>query len=186
VSFVDWNGLDPGDVFTSEIEAANDFAVYYNGTSIVRDIEFGSSMYTNPDGTFSYNIAYIGNEKSTNHNMAIPDNTYHVGLLHTHGGENLKYEPHKFSDGDKNNANSTGLDSYLVTPAGKIFKYDVITQSTAIPLGASNEVPSDSYTRPIWERNNDVPAIDTKPIYIDVDINTILPSFSEKKDKLLL
>ncbi len=119
ISMADWNGKDPGEIFTSEIEAANDFAIYYNGTSIVKDREFGSSMYANPDGTFSYNIAYIGNESSTTHNLVIPENTYHVGLLHTHGAENLRYEPHKFSTGDENSANTTGLDSYLVTPAGK-------------------------------------------------------------------
>ncbi len=45
VSLADWNGEEPGQLFGSEIAAALDFALYYNGTSIVLNREYASCMY---------------------------------------------------------------------------------------------------------------------------------------------
>lgn len=45
VKFIDIDGKDPGDVFKTTNQAAIDWGMYYNGASILREREFGSTIY---------------------------------------------------------------------------------------------------------------------------------------------
>tara|TARA_B100000678_G_scaffold290201_1_gene302542 strand:+ start:831 stop:1733 length:903 start_codon:yes stop_codon:yes gene_type:complete len=162
----------PGDKFATKVEAANDFGEYYNGTSIVMSSEFGSAIYQNSDGTYSYTIAYIGSQDQTYVNENIPSGTTREGAIHSHGSEDPGYDNNNFSpgDGDKSAAESIGQNEYVVTPSGELKEYDVTTKTSSIPTGASNNIPSDPNSP---SRVNTVNAVDTKPTYIDPATNTI-------------
>ena len=166
IRFIDPDGQAPGDPFETEITAANDFAEYYNGTSIIRNKEFGSAIYQNDDGTYSYNEAYIGSSGSTKINRDIPEDATRVSAIHTHGGDDPRYgdNSYNFSPNDKRGADRRGQNEYLVTPAGRLLEYDVSDGNVYIPEGASNYIPSDPDSG--RRRVNRVPARDTNPRYI--------------------
>lgn len=56
VRFTDPTGLfeGPGDEFKTPDEAAKDFALNYNGQSIINNVEVGAVLYQNKNGTYSY------------------------------------------------------------------------------------------------------------------------------------
>ncbi|MDR0863484.1 MAG: DUF4329 domain-containing protein [Candidatus Symbiothrix sp.] len=167
VRYIDPDGRDPGDPFKSKIEAANDFAKYYNGTSIKMNREFGSTIYTNKDGTFSYNVARIGDESGSVINYELPSKTTRIGAVHTHGAEDPQYDSYSFSDRDKTGAEDHGQNEYIVTPGGQVLEYDVETKNTTEPVNAAKDIPSDPNSG--TKRVNEVEAKDTKPHYIDVE-----------------
>ncbi len=177
--FIDPDGMrvmDPGDKFKTKIEAANDFAKYYNGTSIVKGKEFGSAIYKNEDGTYSYTIAYIGSKAGTEINENIPEKSSRESAIHTHGKEDKGYDNNNFSETDKSAAESYGQNEYVVTPSGQLKEYDVTTKTSSEPTGASKTIPSDKKSGEA--RVNEVKAKDTKPIYIDPKTNE---TYNEKK-----
>ena len=168
IRFIDPDGkqiLDPGDKFKTKVGAANDFAKYYNGTSIVKSKEFGSALYQNKDGTYSYAVAYIGSEASTEVNENIPKGTTREGAIHTHGSEDPGFDNNEFSPTDKSAADSYKQNEYVVTPSGDLKEYDVKSKKVVKPSGAAKDIPSDSKSGKA--RVNKVPAKDTKPKYID-------------------
>ena len=174
IYFVDPDGMapGPGDKFVTKVEAANDFGTYYNGTSIVMSQEFGSAIYKNSDGTFSYTTAYIGSQAGTEINENIPAGTTRESAIHAHGSEDPGYDNNNFSPTDKNAAESIGQNEYVVTPSGQLKEYDITTKTSSEPTGASKTIPSDSKSG--TSRVNTVEAKDTKPVYIDPKTNTTI------------
>ncbi len=174
IYYVDPDGMwaRPGDKFNTKVEAANDFATYYNGTSIVMSKEFGSAIYQNSDGTFSYTIAYIGSQAGTEINENIPEGTTRVSAIHSHGSEDPGYDNNNFSPTDKTAAESIGQNEYVVTPSGQLKEYDITTRTSSEPIGASITIPSDSNSGA--NRVNTVEAMDTQPVYIDSNTNTTI------------
>lgn len=175
VRFIDPDGRmavafdDPGDKFKTKVEAANDFGEYYNGISIVMSREFGSAIYQNSDGTYSYTIAYIGSQDETFINENLPAGATREGAIHSHGSEDAGYDNNNFSPGDKSAADAIGQNEYVVTPSGQLKEYDVSTKTSSEPAGASKNIPSDPNSP---SRVNTIDAKDTKPIYIDPVTNT--------------
>ena len=168
IRFIDPDGKqiqDPGDKFKTKVGAANDFAKYYNGTSITNSKEFGSALYQNKDGTYSYTVAYIGSTDSTEINENIPTGTEREGAIHTHGSEDPGYNNNEFSPADKSAADTLKQNEYVVTPSGELKEYDVKSKKIIKPTGAAKDIPSDSKSGSA--RVNKTPAKDTKPKYID-------------------
>ncbi len=163
--YIDWLGMGPGDPFKSKVEAANDFGITYNGSSIVRNIEFGSAIFKNENGTYSYTIAYIGSEQNTYINENIPEGTNREGAIHSHGGVDPKYDSENFSPGDKRAAEAERQNEYIVTPSGKLLEYDVSTKNQSEADGASKDIPSDPKAGE--SRATSVDAKETYPVYID-------------------
>lgn len=174
IRYIDPDGMrvaDPGDKFKTKIAAANDFAKYYNGTSIVKGKEFGSAIYKNSDGTYSYTVAKIGTNDETLINENLPAGTTREGAAHTHGKEEKGYDNNNFSPEDKAAAESIGQNEYVATPSGKLLEYDVKTKKQIEPKGAAKDIPSDSKSG--TSRTNKVDAKDTKPKYIDPTGKTV-------------
>ncbi len=87
VYFFDLKGEDPGDFFYRLDDTAKDFGNYYNGTSIVNNTEYGSSIYLTTDGNgrvgFTYTIANQGDASSVICSEA-PKGAYTVAQIHKH------------------------------------------------------------------------------------------------------
>lgn len=175
--WIDKDGRDPGDPFKTKIELANDFAKYYNGTSIVLNREFGSQIYKNSDGTYSYNVGRIGDEGGSVTNYNLPKGTTREGAIHTHGGEDPDYDSHDFSGTDTKGADREGQNEYVVTPGGQLLEYDVKSKETIKPVGAATDIPSDPKSGA--KRVNEVDAKDTKPYHISVKIADTYPYLRE-------
>ncbi|WP_255495500.1 RHS repeat domain-containing protein [Dysgonomonas sp. 521] len=169
--WIDKDGRDPGDPFKTKIEAANDFAKYYNGTSISMNKEFASLIYKNSNGSYSYNVARIGGTGWSIPNLDIPEGTTEAAGIHTHGADSSEYGEgsYKFSDIDTDGADDRGKNEYLITPGGEMLEYDVKSKNTSNPVGAAKDIPSDPNSR---KRVNETDAKDTKPHYIDVQYLT--------------
>lgn len=164
--WIDKDGRDPGDPFKSKVEATNDFAKYYNGTSIVTNKEFASQIYSNANGAYSYNVARIGGVGWSVLNDDLPKAAIFEGAIHTHGGDDPAYGigNNEFSDTDT--ADKHGKNEYLVTPSGELLEYDVKSKETLKPVGAATDIPRDPQSK--GKRTNEVDPQDTKPYYIDL------------------
>ena len=175
IRWIDISGKDPSDPFTSKVEAANDFARYYNGTSILSNREFASQIYSNSDGTYSYNVARIGGEGWSVPNFDLPKAATLEGAIHTHGGDDPAYGigNNEFSDTDMDSADKRKQNEYLVTPSGQLLEYDVVSKETTKPDGAATDIPSDPQSKE--KRVNEVEPQDTKPYYIDIKYNDTRP-----------
>jgi len=177
--WIDKDGRDPGDPFKTRDDAAKDFAAYYNGTSIKMDREFGSVMYIsgqdNGENVYTYAIAYLGSKMGVVHPLS-PNGETEVALLHSHSAydENNSLT---FSEPDKKTANNLNLDSYVVTSDGNLQKLDVKTGDiTEIDVKGS-KIPSDPNAP---DRKTNIDAVDTKPIYKEIDTGKII---NEKEKK---
>ncbi|QIK52902.1 DUF4329 domain-containing protein [Dysgonomonas sp. HDW5B] len=175
IRWIDISGKDPGDPFTSKVEAANDFARYYNGASILSNREFASQIYSNSDGTYSYNVARIGGIGWSVPNFDLPKAATLEGAIHTHGGDDPAYGigNNEFSDTDTKAADKRKQNEYLVTPSGQLLEYDVVSKETTKPDGAATDIPSDPQSKE--KRVNEVEPKDTKPYYIDIKYNDTRP-----------
>ncbi|MDR0825276.1 MAG: DUF4329 domain-containing protein [Prevotella sp.] len=153
IRLIDKNGRDPGDPFESPAEAAKDFALYYNGTSVAWNKEFASTIYiidnTSEVSTYTYTVAYIGDRLSSN--VSSPENgETEIAIAHTHGAlERLvpdQYEANNvFSTQDKKLADNLEQDNYVATPSGELKKYDHKTKEvTNIKIDNIPSDPADS------------------------------------------
>jgi RHS repeat-associated protein len=166
IRFIDKKGRAPGDPFKTRIEAANDFAKYYNGTSISMKKEFASFIYKSLDGSYSYNIARIGEKTWSIPNFDIPEGATTAAGIHTHPAEDSESDPYNFSDADKTSADKVGVNEYVVTTGGHLFEYDVEAKSENKNVeNAAKDIPSNPNAS---KRVNEIDAKDTKPYYIDV------------------
>ena len=139
----------PGDLFLTQREAAKDWGMYYNGASILRGKEMGSTIYeVREKGIlkgFSYTNANVGEAHSVTPSFP-PNDEKVVSFIHSHGnytgtltdakGNKFTVKDNDFSSKDKENKGF----SYLATPNGSLLEYNSSTQETIV---LSNDLPSD-------------------------------------------
>jgi RHS repeat-associated protein len=153
IRWVDRDGRAPGDPFSSVGAAAKDWGNYYNGASIIRGKEFGSTIYsTNVNGktVYKYSTANEGRSKSVQISNS-PNGEKREATIHSHGEYDKNYNDNQFSKADKNNSDKRGVDSYVATPDGSLKKYDPNTKQTST---VSTDLPSDPKD-PERKNNND-------------------------------
>ncbi len=168
--WIDKDGRDPGDPFKTPEAAAKDFAKYYNGTSIVRNREFASVIYStkseNGEKIYSYNVANIGwRTKAEVPSNDIPESTSLEGIVHSHGEFDAFYDTENFSRTDKDASKALEVDNYLVTPTGKLKKWDV-NRKVPEEIENTEDLPSDPKS-PVKERKGKHDAKNTNPKYND-------------------
>jgi RHS repeat-associated protein len=142
VKYVDPDGRDPGDIFKTPLAAAHDWGNYYNGVSILRGREYGSSIYVvKKDGEmvgYTYSIANVGNAKHVDVSTA-PHLEPTVADIHSHG-EYLGKGNNQFSPNDKAENDRLKITGYLATPDGSLQEYDPSTKESSV---VSTDLPSD-------------------------------------------
>lgn len=143
VKFIDIGGKDPGDVFKTTNQAAIDWGIYYNGASILRKREFGSTIYeVRNNGKrigYAYSEASIGKEDAVERSEA-PNGKPRSAIIHSHGNYRKDYLGNDFSNKDKWNSYNLEVDTYVATPNDSLKKYDPHTTKTTI---ITTTLPSD-------------------------------------------
>lgn len=143
IRLIDINGEAPGDPFASARDAAIDFAKTYNDNSIFANKEYSSVIYSykndKGDVFYSYTVPEVGGSFGLELTIKIPSDVYLKNngdvyleaTIHTHSA----YDP--LLDEKNDEISTTDLDSYkggngspksdgyVVTPSGKLFKYDL-------------------------------------------------------------
>ena len=144
IKLVDIDGKypEPGDLFVSKREAAKDWGKYYNGASILRKREMGSSIYKVKNKGkligFSYSKA---NEGEHSVSPSLPPNKEDVvGIIHSHGDADKEHKNNVFSITDIKNTKILGVNGYLATPSGTLLEYNPRGNKITI---ISEELPSD-------------------------------------------
>ena len=144
VKFIDPNGMEyaPGDLFKTKRAAAKDWGMYYNGASIIRKREMGSSIYeVKQKGKlkgYSYSAANEG-EHSVSINLP-PNGERFVGSIHSHGDADAEHINNKFSKADIKYIEKTKENGYLATPSGDLLEYNPYSKKTSI---VTSDLPSD-------------------------------------------
>lgn len=122
---VDPYGLKPGDRYATLDLAGIDAITDILDQSICQDLEYGRYFYRNSDGSYSYSAPVTLGEGDIVR-VKVPAGTTLQGLYHTHGAYNPYYWNEQFSDQDMDaadSAGSSGIPSYLGTPAGAVAEY---------------------------------------------------------------
>ena len=155
IYFIDKNGLEPGpgDLFKTPRAAAKDWGMYYNGPSIIRKREMGSTIYEVKENGTSKGYSYSAARMSDGHKTKVshPRNSEEiVGTIHSHGnydgiiidknGTKNAVGDNKFSRVDKDYNVILKIVGYLATPNGSLLEYDPITGKVNT---ISTELPSD-------------------------------------------
>ena len=164
VNFVDYNGREPGDAFSSPDEAAIDFAECYNALSISQNVEYASTIYKRAETKYlinilGWNIIPIGTieyytylEPSSGTECETAEISYPddpdcqlVGWIHSHGAYMREYKNYEFSDDDYKVANwlfenEKAVYSYLATCSGHLWKYDITADEVTL---VSSDIPFD-------------------------------------------
>ena len=132
VNWEDSCGHRPGQLFNSINGAIKDFANIYNKKSINRNKEYATFIYKekkNGKTYYSYYIPWKGT--STAVSIKVPVNIHRknyniVATAHTHAAYVRKTDEN-FSKDDKDIGKDLRLNMYLVTPKGRIKKYNYKT-----------------------------------------------------------
>jgi len=143
----------PGDLFKTADAAATDFGKYYNGTSIINNKEYASSIYTvqTESGTmYTYTPAAEGTESSST--ASVMSGSTVVATAHTHA-DYTDAAADKFSGADIKGYKADKLPGYVATPDGSVKKYDVKTDKVTT---ISTDAPSSSADP---NRKNDISPI---------------------------
>jgi hypothetical protein len=154
--FYDIEGFAPGDLFTSTDLVAIDFGKYYNGQSILERREYGSQIYTvvkDNKTYYTYAEAAFGDvDEGAVDPRTAPSGSNVIGQMHTHANYTW-WGTDRFSIGDPSWGSVGDIDiynrekvlGYLVSPDGRITKYDPkTTKRTYLPLqDTENVIPSD-------------------------------------------
>jgi hypothetical protein len=142
--FIDIDGRDPGDIFKTPRDAAHDWGNYYNGASILRGHEFGSTIYIikDKDGKmvgYSYSVANEGKGDGHGNPSNPPHFEKEVADIHSHENyENIN--DNKFSPGDIYDNNLRKNVGYLTTPDGSLKEYNSSTKKIIV---INTDLPSD-------------------------------------------
>ena len=155
VLFIDKFGLNfgPGDLFKTKREAALDWGMYYNGYSIIRGREMGSSIYEVTENGkivgYSYSPAAVFQEHQAGFSLP-SEGQKTIATIHSHGDYTGQIEGHdgkiypvhdnKFSSTDKKINNKYGLTGYLATPNGSLLEHNPQTGEVSV---LSTDLPSD-------------------------------------------
>jgi RHS repeat-associated protein len=155
---LDPSGWASGDSFPSQHAAASDFGKFYGGGSINSNLEAGSTIYRNSNGTYSYGIANVGTSRGVDPSTPVPPGAQGAANIHTHGayeagatnnnfsGQRVDLGNGRYAYADDLNrihhdaAYSGHNGGYVVTPDGSLLYYDAKTQTTHT---LSTDMPSD-------------------------------------------
>ncbi len=174
IKFIDVLGMGPGDLFATKRAAAIDWGKTYNGASIIKQKELGSTIYEVKNGnttTYSYNEPSNGKAHSCSPNKNIPNGTKASGVIHSHGNDDVGYNDNNFSgisktgsnktstSGDIGYSNKKNLTGYVTTPNGSAQEYE---PSTGTITTISTQMPSDSKDP---TRLNKIEPLPTAPLY---------------------
>ena len=157
IRFLELEGLEPGEPFTTQREAALNFSQLFNDNSIRANKEYGTRIYkqtANGVMTYSYTIPVVGSTASIQVSdleaVAVPSGTSVTAYAHTHGASSAnapvgqRYIDNQFSGtpgslssgGDIWYSESRNIDGYVSTPDGSFYEYDV-TSNSIIPLSST-------------------------------------------------
>jgi hypothetical protein len=112
-------------------DAAKLWGSRYNSFSIIKNKEFGSTIYKiKIEGKTYYNYSdpNLGDEDGVNCSRS-PLGTEKVADIHSHASYDPQYENNEFSIGDKESNERSGIVGYVSTPNGSLLKYDPKKQS---------------------------------------------------------
>ena len=125
------DSTDDAQRFPREAGAAFGVAGSINPTCIRENREYGSWIYRNTDGTFSYLPVRRGDTASVNLGSPneAPSGTVVTAAYHCHGGPDPRYINEEFSPQDIRSANFFNVNGYLSTPGGQLRKYDIRTRN---------------------------------------------------------
>jgi len=117
IDFTDPMGTDYGDLFSSSHAAARDFNRIYNPVSISKNVEYGSSIYKDASGRYSYTKPAEGTFHDSRPRNSIPDRTKLVGDIHSHGDYSRGYTDkdghlYKAERVSRTNPNYRALDNF--------------------------------------------------------------------------
>lgn len=143
----------PGDLFKTTREAAKDWGMYYNGASIVRKREMGSSIYeVRENGKlkgYSYSPAKMGSGHKSSFSQS-PEGKETVATIHSHGnydgkfidenGSKQRAIDNAFSSADKAYNKKENRMGYLATPSGTLLEHNPQKDEIIV---VSKELPSD-------------------------------------------
>lgn len=143
IRLIDIDGNAPGDPFKTINEAAKDFGRLYNDNSIVNKREYAAMLYQAVD--LNGNIYYSYSEPSKgSYAGARPSRSgitrKDVGVIHSHGNYDSKYDNNNFSSQDKEYATQKGIPIFVSTPNGSLQKYDPNTKKLS---NIDTNMPSD-------------------------------------------
>lgn len=113
-------------------DQAGYYALYvWNPISVRNNLEYGSAIYQNRDGTFAPSLIVIeGTVDSVGFipQALVPYGTLATADWHTHGAYDPRYLNEEFSSADIEFSDYYGVDGYLGTPSGRMKLYDVDEQ----------------------------------------------------------
>ena len=130
--------------FDTVREVVEAFAITYNDDSIRNNREYGATIYKDRDGKYYYSTPNEGTEANI-WMYTLPENKEDdvVALVHSHGST-TSHDNENLSKDDISTANNYQIPVYVVTPGGKIQKYDPKGQRTRINAPTVNPaIPSD-------------------------------------------
>lgn len=113
--------------YATQNEAAFNAMARINPRSVQENVEYGGSVYGNPDGTFSHAGEVKGDVASVafDPHALVPSGGRALAAWHTHGGPDPRYVNEFFSPQDIVFFRGYGVDGYLGTPAGRMWLYDL-------------------------------------------------------------
>ena len=114
----------PGKYKTAE-EATKNAIRNTNRRSIKENREFAGCIYRRSDGIYEYMAPSRGTVDRSYFN-SVPYDTTLVGLYHTHGANDPRYDSEFYSDIDKDTSDADNVPSYMGAPSGRIYKYTPI------------------------------------------------------------
>jgi len=142
VNGVDTYGLKPFDMFPDPNAAAKDAASYIHGHPWINDsgerCEVVAAVFKNKNGEYDYNIPWYDRDmlalgSRADFSFKIDSHDIPAGHIHNHiRGERFsnKNDPPKGEPKDIELYDRKGILGYLLTPTGKIKKYDPKTKKT--------------------------------------------------------
>ena len=125
-------------------EVVEAFAMTYNDDSIRNNREYGATIYKDRDGNYYYSTPNEGTEANI-WMYTLPENKEDdiVALVHSHGST-TSHDNENLSKDDISTADNYQIPVYVVTPGGKIQKYDPKGERTRINAPTVNPaIPSD-------------------------------------------
>jgi len=124
---------DSDERFPTQNRAARAALVDINPRSVAENREYGGSVYLNQDRSYSWAGHVAGDATSVafNPHALVPDGTRATAAYHTHGATMAGYLNEFFSLQDIIFFNFYQVDGYLGTPQGRMFLYDLRSNSTA-------------------------------------------------------
>lgn len=159
IGYVDPLGLKAGDQYETQALAAIAAMQEIYEPSIKNNVEYAGIIYKNFNNTYSYTEPQGGKECESVAKMPWSKIfNKKVATYHSHGGDRGSYSDEKFSFRDKQAAHDSKLDSYMITPKGKmlVYPYKFDDYGPGIAVSGSLDKPVLPIPRKIQEVNSDL------------------------------